>query len=1123
MSAMKPLVTASAVLLILCSIATADVRAQDTEPSVLVFTKTAGFRHASIPAGVAMVEELGTEHGFSVDHTEDAGAFTDANLPQYSAVVFLSTTGDVLDPNQQAAFERYIEAGGGFVGVHAAADTEYDWPWYGTIVGAYFESHPSVQEATVVVNDRVHPSTEMLPLRWQREDEWYNYQNNPRGAVHVLLTLDEASYSGGSNGHDHPIAWCRPIDGGRSWYTGGGHTDASYAEPPFRDHVLGGILWAAGVVEGDCSATLDQSFEKEILDDQTNDPMELTVLPDGRVIYVERAGTIKIYDPDTEQTSTAGQLNVFHGLEDGLLGVTHDPDFDDNGWVYLFYSPAGLEPKQRLSRFTLVANELSTASEMILLEVPTQREQCCHSGGSLAFGPDGNLYASLGDNTNPFESEGFAPIDERPGREPWDAQRSSANTQDLRGKILRITPQPDGTYTIPEGNLFPDPAEGRPEIFAMGTRNPFRIAIDSETGWLYWGDVGPDAGLDDAERGPRGHDEFNQAREAGNFGWPYCLGDNRAYVDFDFATRTSGVAFDCAGGPTNESPNNTGAGELPPARPAWIWYPYGLSEDFPALENQHARTAMAGPVYHFEPTLSPDRKLPAYYDDTVFIYEWSRRWIKEVKLDEDGGVLKINPFLSSFSFLRPIEMEMGPKGAIYMLEWGSSFSGGNSDSRLVRISYTAGPRGPVAILTAEPTSGPIPLTVSFSGSASYNPDPEGELLFEWDFDGDGTIDDVGEEASFVYTEPGQYRARLIVSGYGYVSTDQITIVAGNSAPTVTFAKPPDGGIFAWNEAVEFEAGASDVEDGSTETGSIPCEDVSMSASLFIDGVESVLESTAGCMGFLTMPGSGSIEDGVDAHIRLTASYTDRGAENEEPLTGETSILLRPGRLEAEHYSTNAGVEFEDTADPTGGNVNAGWIDHEDWLSYDPISLDGVEAITFRVASAGAGGRIELRLNDTSGPLVGTARVFPTGGWQSWTNVTADISNPGGSHELFLLFLGNPGETGLFNVNYLTFEGPGVSVGAEAPPSRASDVSLTAPYPNPISDRGTFHYSLKDYVDVRIEVFDVLGRRVATLVDAPMPAGEHRVAFETHGLASGAYFARMTTAERTLTQRFVVSR
>jgi type 1 glutamine amidotransferase len=212
---------------------------------VVVFSKTAAFRHASIADGIASIKELGALNNFGVVATEDANVFTDAGLAPFKAVIFLSTTGDILDANQQSAFERYIRNGGGFVGVHAASDTEYSWPWYGGLVGAYFANHPAIQNAAVIVEDTNDTSTVHLPARWLRNDEWYNFQTNPRADVHVLCRLDESSYSGGTMG-DHPIAWSHEYDGGRAWYTGGGHTSASYYEPAFRLHLLGGIRYASG-------------------------------------------------------------------------------------------------------------------------------------------------------------------------------------------------------------------------------------------------------------------------------------------------------------------------------------------------------------------------------------------------------------------------------------------------------------------------------------------------------------------------------------------------------------------------------------------------------------------------------------------------------------------------------------------------------------------------------------------------------------------------------------------------------------------------------------------------------------------------------------------------------------
>lgn len=213
---------------------------------VLVFSRTKGFRHASIPDGIAAVIALGAKHGFAVEATEDATAFTDQTLGRFAAVVFMSTTGDVLDSAQQVAFQRYIRTGHGFVGVHSATDTEYDWPWYGQLVGAYFKRHPAVQDAKLDVRDRTHLSTKCLPAEWKRRDEWYDFRAVPPADAKILISIDEKSYSGGSMGDNHPMAWYHAFDGGRAFYTEMGHTSESFREQAYLDHLAGGILWAIG-------------------------------------------------------------------------------------------------------------------------------------------------------------------------------------------------------------------------------------------------------------------------------------------------------------------------------------------------------------------------------------------------------------------------------------------------------------------------------------------------------------------------------------------------------------------------------------------------------------------------------------------------------------------------------------------------------------------------------------------------------------------------------------------------------------------------------------------------------------------------------------------------------------
>jgi type 1 glutamine amidotransferase len=221
-----------------------------SSPRLLVFSKTTGFRHSSIKDGLEAIRTLSTEHQLVVDATEDATTFTVDNLKRYKAVIFLSTTGAVLNDEQKKAFEQYIRAGGGYAGIHSASDTEYNWTWYGQLVGAYFKGHPlHLQQASITVEDTQHVSTSMLPHKWMRTDEWYNFRSNPRSQVHVLLTLNEATYQGGTMGSDHPISWYHDFDSGRSWYTGMGHTEASFHEPLFLAHIWGGITYAAHLKE----------------------------------------------------------------------------------------------------------------------------------------------------------------------------------------------------------------------------------------------------------------------------------------------------------------------------------------------------------------------------------------------------------------------------------------------------------------------------------------------------------------------------------------------------------------------------------------------------------------------------------------------------------------------------------------------------------------------------------------------------------------------------------------------------------------------------------------------------------------------------------------------------------
>jgi cytochrome c len=843
-------------------------------PRILIFSKTEGYRHACIPVATAALRKLCLENGIAVDTTEDAADFNEKNLRRYNAVVFLCTTGDVLNPAQETDFERYIQAGGGYAGIHSATDTEYGWTWYGGLVGGYFNGHPHNQDATLHVEDRDHPSTQHLGETWQRFDEWYNFRDvNPN--VSVLLYLDESSYTGGTMCNPlgtqkcHPAAWYHEYDGGRAFYTAGGHTFESYAEPAFLTHLLGGIRYAIGKKKRlDYTACRTPElpdptrFQKTVLAGELTEPMELELLPDGKVLFIERRGAIKLFDPGTGLVTIACKLPVHSEEEDGLMGLALDPAYADNHWIYLYYSPVGNQAVNNLSRFVFRGDTLDRASEKVLLQVAVQREECCHAGGCIEFDAEGHLYLSTGDNTNPFDSNGFSPSDERPGRSAWDAQKSSSNTNDLRGKILRIKPLPDGGYICPKGNLFAEndvpvaagqlpPATGtRPEIYAMGCRNPFRLSFDDRRKLLFWGEVGPDAGEPDTARGPQGHDEVNRARQAGFFGWPYFVGNNKAYRDYNFSTKKNGPAHNPAR-PVNDSPNNTGLRELPPAQPAFIWYPYNNSPEFP-LVGTGGRNAMAGPVYYCD-QYPAETRLPDYYDGKLIIYEWMRGWMMAVTVDSLGNFSRMEPIAEDVKLSRPMDMVVDKNGSIWVLEYGTQWFATNPDARLSRIDYVRGNRPPVPVLDLKKTAGAAPFKAVFA--ASQTKDYDGERLhYELDF-GDGTPPRIiqakhptargnagpartsnrretakkSELDSIVhiYTQPGTYEVQLKVSdGAGALRTAKTKVTVGNEPPLVRWdLGGKNRSFYQPGQVLNYRLVVTDAEDGSLELGQIPAASV----------------------------------------------------------------------------------------------------------------------------------------------------------------------------------------------------------------------------------------------------------------------------------------------------------
>ena len=570
-------------------------------------------------------------------------------------------------------------------------------------------------------------------------------------------------------------------------------------------------------------------FERTTVAANLVQPMEFDVAPDGTIFLIELAGKLKTIDPGTGKQNVVGELQVTTAQENGLIGLALAPDFQQSGWIYLQYSPTDFEG-QRVSRFQFRDGQLQLESEQRLLQYQEQRRECCHHAGALEFGPDGCLYIGTGDNTNPFEfSEGYAPIDERPGREPWDAQRTSANSRSHNGKILRIRPEADGTYSIPEGNLFPsDGSQGLPEIYVMGCRNPWRISIDPRTGFLYWGDVGPDAGQDGA-RGPRGHDEVNQARQAGNFGWPYFMADNQAYRTYDFETKTAGEPFNPLQ-PINRSVNNTGVTQLPPAQPAWIYYPAAATSKFPEV-GSGGRTACAGPIYYADQYSEHPTRMPDYYDRTLFVFEWSRNWIVAVHLNQDSSIERMEPFLPNQKFTRPIQLKFDTNGSLLVLLYGETW-GVNQDAELIRLDYVRGNRAPEAKITVDRQDGREPLKINLSAEQSRDRDGD-TLVYIWSY---AVADDkavaayefdeseafgIDEKLELEIADPGVYTIHLEVwDSSDAFSRDSVNVIVGNARPQIKFLSPQDGDFFDNSSPLDYSLQIDDFEDGTSDYSAV---------------------------------------------------------------------------------------------------------------------------------------------------------------------------------------------------------------------------------------------------------------------------------------------------------------
>ena len=1218
---------------------------------VFVFTSGAP---AYAEKGVKAIKDLGKANGFGVQSNADPAMFTPENLARFRAVVFLDTTGSPLNAAQEAAFEAYFHAGGGFVGVGSAVETEPAWQFLSDILGTRSTGKLGAETVTNKVADRVHDASKNLPEYWNLNDTYYNWTSNVRGRSHVLTTVSGAPFdrtgdgptindlTGGTMGADHPVSWCKDYQGGRSFYTNHGASSAAWNDANLTKEILGAIVWAAGEsdpVYSDCGATVLANYQMNFVAAPPNlsEPIGFDVLPDGtgRVIQTDRRGGVRLHDPATNSTTLLATIPVYTANEDGGYGPEVDNDFITNKWVYLFYSPptvkdvklstgaivtqttpAGAAPNTaasvtawdpfvgyfQLSRFKFVEAtasapaHLDLASEQEILRVPNNRGACCHVAGDIDFDSHNNLWLVTGDDTpsGGGNSGGFSPFNSQLTNEnqtitvanatggtftltfngqttapiPFplvnttieaaledlsniddvavtgtaartvnfrgitseqdvpqmtadasgltsattatvtiattqqgglfnaphvDARRSALNTNDLRGKILRITVKAGdisaseantlgGAYTVPAGNLYPPgTAKTRPEIYAMGFRNPFRITLD-EDDVAYVTDYSPDSQTPQIFRGPQGTGRVEVVREPANYGWPLCMKSDLPYYQWDFNTSTplpSATApetHDCddptrgpqntsrwvaTGGPTVEP----GLEYSPPIKQPEIWYSYRDNQAAPngplgtPCFAQYGPGAPANPVgacpqrfpeaftggvgphgaapYDFDPANPSATKFPPYYDGAFILGEFTQDTMREVRLDSQNRVFKINQVLNCgpapttavrpFLCDNPMDMEFGPDGNLYLLTYGDGFFAINPDAAMERFEYVKGLRAPVAVVSATPTNGPAPLTVAFSSAGSGDADPGDSIRFEWDFDGNGTVDSVDPNPTFTYTTIGQYTAKLsVIDSSGKVASANTIITVGNTAPTVTVTTPVVGGTFAFGESIPFTVTVTDPEDGS-----IDCSRVQVTFVLGHDTHGHAEETRTGCSGVLPTDSDG-VSHGGNVFGVVSASYTDLGGPGGVPaLTTVAQNQIRQKHQEVEFVVNQSGTNTGATID-VGGGLQRTNLSGGDWIQLNgPFNLLNINSITFRTAGGTNGvssGAVEIRRDTVDGPIVTTVNILGTANATTYASQTYAIADSG-THEYFLVFravAGGP-TNNFFNLNWVEFGGAGISV------------------------------------------------------------------------------------------------
>ncbi|WP_028067530.1 ThuA domain-containing protein [Solirubrobacter soli] len=699
-----------------------------------------------------------------------------------------------------------------------------------------------------------------------------------------------------------------------------------------------------------------------------------------------------------------------------------------------------------------------------------------------------------------------------------DTRRGAANSNDLRGKILRIKVKDNiaaadankadlgsgtGAYTIPANNLFPvvngaAQPKTRPEIYAMGFRNPFRLQVD-ENDVAYVSDYSPDSQVQQRSRGPAGTGRYEIVRKAANYGWPTCYSTKLGYYKWNFSefptgSTTPGIpattppeAYDCGaavqindsrwvrdGGPGIEP----GLRELPPVTDPDIWYSYrdnnatqplgtpcrgyydttpgtiapGSTTECPRLFPE-LYTGGVGPhgiaKYHFDAANPNAKKFPPYYDNSVVLGEFTQDTMREVKLDSQNRVFKINGFLdcgavggTAFAFEcdNPMDMQWGKDGSFYLMTYGDGFFTPNLDAGIYRWDYVKGKRPPKAVLSTDRTDGPTPLTVNFSSAGTLDEDPGDSIRYEWDF-GDGSPLSTEANPSHTYTKAGRFTAILTVyDSSGEKTATSTLITAGNTSPTIVVNAPIEGGTFAFGDDIAYKVTVTDPEDPS-----INCSDVQVTFVLGHDTHGHGEFTATGCTGLLPTNAQ-DVSHGGNVFGVISATYTDKGGSGGQapPLSSVSQTQIRQKHQEVEFVVNQSGTNTAANTD-NGAGVHRGSLAAADWIQLNgPFNLFQIDTVSFRVADVqpAANGTprtvgsplaaIEVRADSITGPIVTTANLTSTGSTTAaavWSTQTFPISLAG-KHELFFVFRAvTGGATGgnLFNLNWAEFGGNGITV------------------------------------------------------------------------------------------------